>query len=136
MTTGDGRSAEGLLGPLEYDVVRALWAEGAAGVPAVLDRVNAGRGAGKPPLAYTTVMTVLTRLHDKGLLERERRGRGYEYRPRFTEGELVEHLSRQAVGDLLARYGDVALAQFAAAIDAADPALLRRIRELAGTDDA
>jgi predicted transcriptional regulator len=135
MTKRDGRSAEGLLGPLEYDVMGVLWAGGPASVPVVLDRVNAGRGAGKP-LAYTTVMTVLTRLHDKGLLERERRGRGFEYRPRFDEGELVEHLGRQAVGDVLARYGDVALAQFAAAIDVADPALVRRIRELAGIDDA
>ncbi|MDL4815549.1 BlaI/MecI/CopY family transcriptional regulator [Actinomadura opuntiae] len=31
------------------------------------------------PLAYTTVMTVLARLHEKGLAERERAGRGYAY---------------------------------------------------------
>lgn len=32
-------------------------------------------------LAYTTVMTVLTRLHDQGLLGRARTGRAYAYRP-------------------------------------------------------
>ncbi len=31
-------------------------------------------------LAYTTVMTALTRLHDKGAVTRERCGRGYAYR--------------------------------------------------------
>ena len=32
-------------------------------------------------LAYNTVMTTLTRLHDKGVVAREKRGRAYAYRP-------------------------------------------------------
>jgi predicted transcriptional regulator len=84
-----------------------LWATGPANVPVVLDRVNASRQADKA-LAYTTVMTVLARLHEKGFLSRERRGRGYEYRPRFDEAELLAHLSRREVDQLLARYGHVA----------------------------
>lgn len=135
MVRNDGPSAEGLVGPLEYDVMSVLWDSGPANVPAVLERVNASRRGGKA-LAYTTVMTVLARLHAKGLLGRERRGRGYEYRPRFDEAELVAHLSRREVDELLARYGHVALAQFAAAVDEADPALLRRVRSLARGDDA
>jgi predicted transcriptional regulator len=135
MARGDGPSAEGLLGPLEYDVMALLWATGPANVPAVLERVNASRDEGRA-LAYTTVMTVLARLHEKGILGRARRGRSYEYRPRFDEAELVAHLSRRDVDDLLARYGHVALAQFAAAVDEADPELLRRVRDLARRDDA
>jgi predicted transcriptional regulator len=135
MVRNDGPSAEGLVGPLEYDVMSVLWATGTANVPVVLERVNASRREDKA-LAYTTVMTVLARLHEKGLLSRERRGRGYEYRPRFDEAELVAHLSRREVDELLARYGHVALAQFAVAVDEADPALLRRLRALARGDDA
>lgn len=135
MVTNDFPSAEGLGGPLEYEVMTVLWATGPANVPAVLDRVNASRREDKA-LAYTTVMTVLSRLHEKGLLSRERRGRGYEYGPRFDEAELVAHLSRREVDELLARYGHVALAQFAAAVDEADPVLLRRVRALARGDDA
>ncbi len=129
-------SAKGLLGHLEYEVMQALWADAPASVPAVLARINRDRASDKQ-LAYTTVMTVLVRLHDKDLLDRERRGRGYDYTPRFDEPALVEHLGGQEVRELLDRYGDVALAQFAAAVEQADPELLRRLRAITtGRDDA
>ena len=37
------------------------------------------------PLAYTTVMTTMARLHKKGLLERDKKSRNFVYRPRFTK---------------------------------------------------
>ena len=130
------KSAEGLLGHLEYEVMRALWAQAPANVPAVLARINHDRDPARQ-LAYTTVMTVLARLHEKGVLDREHRGRGYDYIPRFDEPALVEHLGGREVRDLLDRYGEVALAQFAAVVDQADPKLLRRLRDLeARRDDA
>lgn len=123
------RSASRLLGPLEYEVMRALWHGAPASVKIVHDRINDGRST-SDQLAYTTVMTVLGRLHDKGLLARVKAGRGYDYTPRFDEGQLIEHLGQQEVADLLDRYGAVALSQFAAALGDADPATLRRISAL------
>jgi len=123
------QSAEGLIGHLEYEVMRVLWDEAPANVPAVLARINHDRARDRK-LAYTTVMTVLARLHEKGVLDRERRGRGYDYLPRFDEPALVEHLSGQEVLDLLDRYGEVALAQFAQAVEQADPKLRRRLEDL------
>lgn len=63
----DGGSAEGLLGPLEYEVMRYLWADSPASVPQVLERLNDGRRK-RDRLAYTTFMTVMARLHDKNLV--------------------------------------------------------------------
>lgn len=40
-------------------------------------------------LAYTTVMTVLTRLNEKGLTARTARGRAFAYAPTVSESELV-----------------------------------------------
>jgi len=40
-------------------------------------------------LAYTTVMTILVRLHDKGLIERTKTGRAFAYRPVVAETEVV-----------------------------------------------
>ena len=40
-------------------------------------------------LAYTTVMTILTRLHRKRFLERRRDGRAWTYRPSVSQGEHV-----------------------------------------------
>lgn len=61
-------------GALEQDVLSVLAASGEAMTPA---RVLAGLGG---RLAYTTVMTALSRLHAKGAVSRERAGRAYAYR--------------------------------------------------------
>jgi predicted transcriptional regulator len=122
-----GASAEGLLGHLEYEVMTSLWRASPANVPAVLERLNDVRRK-RDRLAYTTVMTVLARLHEKGIVDRVRRGRGYDYAPNFDEAELVEHFSQREVDELVKRYGPVALAQFAAVVEQGDPALLARLR--------
>lgn len=128
-------SVKGLVGSLEYEVLAALWKRSPGTVNDVLDRLNARRES-RDQLAYTTVMTVLSRLHEKQFLERVKDGRGYVYTPRYSEPELVEHLGQREVEHLLERYGPVALAQFAAALEAADPDLLRRAGRLAsGTSD-
>lgn len=130
---GRGRadSAEGLLGSLEYEAMRAVWAGSPVNVPVVLERINAGR-AGEGILAYTTVMTILVRLHDKGYLTRTKSGRGYDYTPRYSEPELVAHLGQTEVRQLMDRFGsDVALAQFASVLRDADPALLAQLHTLA-----
>ena len=74
------------LPPLELDCMRALWALGQATVHEVRARLFPER-----PLAYTTVMTVMDHLRGKGLVERERRGRPYAYRPLVTEDAAREH---------------------------------------------
>jgi predicted transcriptional regulator len=73
------------MGALEHDVLLVLWGMADGGTPAdVLDALG-------QDLAYTTVMTILTRLWQKGLVERERRGRAYLYRPAVSEAELTAH---------------------------------------------
>src|SRR6266536_2840020 len=74
--SGGGGSA---LGPLEAEVMAVLWqADGPVSVREVVDRLNSGRAAA---LAYTTVMTVLSRLAGKGILVRKQQGRGFVYTP-------------------------------------------------------
>lgn len=112
----------------------ALWDGAPATVNDVLATINQRRRRSQQ-LAYTTVMTVLARLYDKGLLDRDKVGRGYAYTPLFDEPGLVQHLGHQEVEDLVHRYGPVALAQFAAALEDADPALLERVTRLAESPD-
>lgn len=124
--------ADKILGSLEYQVLTVLWASSPASVDTVRTTINKGR---KDQLAYTTIMTVLSRLHEKDFLDRNRVGRAFEYSPRFTEPELVAHVSHTQVNELVARYGDVALAQFASALEDATPETLQRISDLARGDD-
>lgn len=49
--------------------------------------------------AYTTVMTVMTILHDKGWLRRERDGRAWRYEPTITREAYAARLMREALDD-------------------------------------
>ena len=116
---------EKFLGPLESAVMDRLWKRGRATVRDVVDDLGRTRS-----LAYTTVMTIMTRLHAKGLLQRVRDGKTYVYRPAFTREEHRERISQELVRGLVNEFGDVALAQFAAELDGVDGshrAALRRI---------
>ena len=62
-------------GALETEVLAALWA---AATPLTPREVQLELGEG---LAYTTVMTALARLHEKGVVTREKQGRAYAYTP-------------------------------------------------------
>lgn len=105
--------------------MKVLWSgEGPMSVREVLARLNEARSE---PLAYTTVMTVLTRLADKGILERVRDGRGYVYEPAVSDTAQI------AVRGVMRDFGDAALAHF---VDEAraDPEMLRRLQRLLADD--
>lgn len=48
-------------------------------------------------IAYTTVMTTVSRLFDKGLLAREREGRRYLYSPKLTREEFLQSTAREVL---------------------------------------
>lgn len=101
--------------------MRVLWrGEAAMLVRDVLDQLNADR---ERPLAYTTVMTVLSRLAERGAVHRERAGRGYAYRAAAASAAEV------AVRRVLADYGEAAMASFVDQVGG-DEALRDRLRRL------
>jgi predicted transcriptional regulator len=114
---------------LEREVMEEVWRRGSGTVHEIRDALNASSDKER---AYTTVMTVLTRLADKGMLERHREGRSDRYVPAFARGEYLDARAADDVETLLAAYGDVALAHFAERVEGLDPerrAQLRRLRE-------
>jgi predicted transcriptional regulator len=106
-------------GALENEVLTALWTVGAAATAAT---VRAGL-TGDP--AYTTVLTILSRLNDKGLVSRERAGRGYRYSPVRDEAGHVAAGMRA----LLEKGTDRAavLARFVADLPSEDEQLLEQL---------
>jgi predicted transcriptional regulator len=108
-------------GELERRVLEVLWDEGRAMTPRqVHDRLVQGR-----ELAYTTTMTVLARLWDKGRLDREPAGRTFRYQPRLSR----EETAARRMSELLAVTGDgsVTLARFVETLSPAQRAQLRRM---------
>jgi predicted transcriptional regulator len=114
------------LGALEAEVLEFAWDRGDwVGVNDIRTVLGGQRRA------YTTVMTIVTRLCDKGLLQRQRRGRGFVYRPALSK----EELAAQSLREVLASTEDpqAVLARFVEDLEAS-PQLLARLRAL--TQDA
>ena len=107
------------MGALEADVMARLWA---ADRPLVPSEVRDALGG---TLAYTTVMTILGRLWEKGLAQRERRGRAYAYSPTMSEAELAAHRMRATLDGTTDPA--MALSRFADELTASEAELLGRI---------
>lgn len=124
--------AEKFLGELESEVMGAIWRHGRISVRQVLDALNGGRAQ---PVAYTTVLTVMQRLTEKGLLNRTLVGNTHYYEARQSRDEFVAESSARIVHALVEDFGDIAIAQFLAEIDGLDPERLRRLRIRAGLEE-
>jgi predicted transcriptional regulator len=91
-------------GALQGEVLAALWAADRPLTPAeVQEHVGAD-------LAYTTVMTALARLHEKGAVRREKIGRAFAYTPILDEPGIAAARMRELLeagddrGAVLARF--------------------------------
>ena len=105
-------------GRLEDEVVAALAAaDGPLTTGEVLEQLDTD-------LAYTTVMTTLTRLYEKGMVSRERTGRAFAYELTSPESRVARSM-HGALEDSPDR--DLALARFVDDLDPEDIPLLRRL---------
>ena len=106
-------------GELEAAALAVLQSSGSPLTPGeVLDRLGGG-------LAYTTVVTILSRLHAKGVLTRLRSGRAYSYAPVADEPGLAARRLRGVLDAEADR--EAVLARFVSELSRADEELLRRV---------
>ena len=105
------------LGALQAEVMAILWEKGEATVREVVERLNRRR---KQKLAYTTVLTLVSRLWTRGLLAREPDGRGYRYQPTKNRDELLADLSDELIDRLFSDFGEIAVARLGTRLDALD----------------
>lgn len=119
------------LGSLEADVMQAVWEQPDSSVRDVLQVLP-----GKRSRAYTTVMTVMNRLYEKGLLRRTPAGRAYLYSAAMNQDEFIASVSRKVVQTLLKDFGDLAVTQFIGEVRDSRPNDADRIRELLESSDA
>lgn len=102
-------------------VLHAMWRLRAATVEQVRDDL--------PPRhksSYNTIQTVLTRLAERGLLQRELRGRRYVYRAAITEAEYVSRSIREALAGASADARRAALASLIGGLEPSELSDLRR----------
>ncbi|MEV4820243.1 BlaI/MecI/CopY family transcriptional regulator [Micromonospora sp. NPDC049275] len=110
------------LGDLERAVMDVLWDV----VPGTSDGVTVREVADAldgRELAYTTVMTVLDRLAGKGMVQREREGRAWRYRPAASREAHIAQLMLDALD--LGGSRDAALVRFARSVTGTEAEVLR-----------
>ena len=108
----------------ELEVLKVLWERGPSTVREVMDVLNAVR-----PRAYTSVMSLLNVMTDKGLLLRSERFRSHVYEPAIPK----EQTQRQIADDVLHRVFDGSASNLllgALSVKPASAKELARIREL------
>jgi predicted transcriptional regulator len=109
-------------GPLEERVLEALWRGGEGTVRAVLDRLGTDH-------AYTTILTVLDRLHGKGLVRRHKELGSWVY---AAAGNPEERAGREVARLLLEanRGGESLLTGFLDEAETLDPAVIDQLEAL------
>ncbi len=113
-----------VLGPLETEIMQILWQDKRSTVKKVHRKLSQNRD-----IAYTTVMTTMGRLSEKGVLNRHREGLAYVYTPAITEEEFVTMVVHQVLDGLMDDYSDMAVDYMVDYLAKHDPEELRRLQK-------
>ena len=100
------------LGELEKQIMDILWNKQNVSVRCILEELQKDR-----KIAYTTVATILQRLHDKKLVAKKEDKTGFRYTPKISREDYLKRLSQSFLSNLVSGFGDMAIASFAHSID-------------------
>lgn len=114
-----------VLGDLEAEIMECMWDQGSATVRDVHECLLERRD-----IAYTTVMTVMTRLTEKGMLNRRPDGRAYVYVPAESRDAFCVNVVKSVMNGLFGSANQPVLAHFVANLSADDQAELDVLAEL------
>lgn len=104
-----------VLGDLEADIMMIVWQAKRATVREVYEKLRLQR-----EIAYTTVMTIMGRLADKKLLEKEQQGNAYVYSPTISQEQFSKQVASEVLDGLLEEFGEPAISHFVEKIGSED----------------
>lgn len=81
-----------VFGKLEKPIMETLWIKGESSVRDILEELNNSQGQ-----TYSTLITVMNRLSNKGLLEKKKVGKTFFYTPAYTKAELLDIVSKKVI---------------------------------------
>jgi predicted transcriptional regulator len=113
-----------VLGPLEAEVMEAVWQGDEVTVRDVQRELTRHR-----PVAYTTVMTTMGRLADKGFLRRTESQPAHRYTALLSRQQYADTAVKSVLDWLVGTFGDPAVAYFVNRVEREDEGLLARLRE-------
>ena len=113
------------LGDTEFPIMEALWKGGEYTVRDVCTQLQ-----DKRDIAYTTVMTVMCRLFEKGLLRRRKEGKTYIYQAAVSREELTRSIVGRVIQGLLSDFTAPAISQFVDSVEDQKPEQMEELARL------
>lgn len=93
-----------VLGDLEADIMKVVWNQNRVTVRDVYEQLRLEKN-----LAYTTVMTIMGRLAEKGLLNKEPQGNAFAYTPTISEADFAKQVVSEVLDGLLEEFAEPAI---------------------------
>lgn len=101
------------LGELESEIMKIVWSQkNSVSVKIVTEILQQKR-----KIAYTTVMTIMGRLVEKGLLKRTSEGKAYNYQAAYSKDKFLTKVTKQIIKNFVSSFGDAAIAHFAQEVE-------------------
>lgn len=119
------RGLNQVLGDLEAEIMECMWNVDSASVRDVHEFL-----LGRRDIAYTTVMTVMTRLAEKGMLQRRQEGRAYIYSPLKTRDAFCTDVVKRVMSGLFGQVDRPVLTHFVDSLTDEDSAQLDVLAEI------
>lgn len=114
-----------VLGDLEAEVMKIVWKTDKATVRDVYEQLRLEKN-----LAYTTVMTIMGRLAEKGLLAKEAQGNAYIYTPTISERDFATKVVSEVLDGLLEEFAEPAISHMVDKLSSEDNAKLDKLEEI------
>ncbi|MEP9408364.1 BlaI/MecI/CopY family transcriptional regulator [Peribacillus frigoritolerans] len=111
-------------GPLEANIMEYLWGKDEQSIKAVQQSLELDK-----PINFNTVMTVMNRLVEKGILEKRSEGRLSLFRPVQSKEEFFEEQSKKLTENLLDEFGGAVISHMLDAMKDADQGLIEKLEQ-------
>ena len=111
-------------GSLEAKIMEILWDGPEMSIKDVKQKLDQEKSTN-----FNTVMTVMNRLVDKGVLEKRMEKRTSLFQPLFSKEEFLRTQSRELTQDLMDEFGPLAVNHMLDALDEADPILIEKLEQ-------
>ncbi|MCA0170416.1 BlaI/MecI/CopY family transcriptional regulator [Bacillus sp. RAR_GA_16] len=111
-------------GSLEAKILDILWHGPEMSIKDVKKKLDEEKSTN-----FNTVMTVMNRLVDKGVLEKRVEKRTSMFKPLFSKEEFLQTQSKELTQDLMDEFGPLAVNHMLDALEEADPVLIEKLEQ-------
>lgn len=119
-----------VLGELESEIMEIIWRQkDAVSVKDITEVLGKKR-----QIAYTTVMTIMLRLVNKGILVRHLSGTSYLYKPKFSREQFIARAVHSIFSSTVSSLGEEVLAHFIKEIQKINPKKRQELLKILGED--